>query len=189
MNLNLVISFLIGGLLLLAILSLNGRVIQNSGQTVVSLSTKRTVSSVNEIMQRDFLRIGYHCTHTIITATSTKIRFCADIDNDGDDTDSKQIIWHWQKHSSNLFTATENPNDYVLTRSVNNTVTGRFPVTDLTFKYYNTSGNQTTDKSKIRAIAISLETQSAVHIGNSDYAKSFLKKTFTPPTLNLAAIE
>lgn len=190
-NLGIVISFIIGGLLIISILTLNARVIQNSGETVLNMSAKQSVENITEIMRRDFQRIGYNMatgTNPIQVFTSNRIIFWADIDNDKS-TNAKMITWQFNK-PGNPVHATENPNDYELVRTISgSTKKFTFPLVEFELSYYDSEGDIATNASEIRTISVALQSQSPQTYRNNEYSSSFWEKTFSPPNLKLQDIE
>lgn len=185
------ISFVIGGLLIVSILTLNSRVVQNSGETVLNMSAKETSETVRQIMRRDLMRIGYNLTspgqQAIQSASSTKLIFRADVDNDKSTT-AKLITWRFNKPGNPVHT-TDNPNDYELVRTESgSTKKMTFPVTGFSFTYYDKNGSETTTADDIRTISVALQTQSPAAY-DSDYSLSTWNKSFTPPNLKLQDIE
>lgn len=190
-NLGITISFIIGGLLILSILTLNARVVQNSGETVLNMTAKQSVENISEIMRRDFQRIGYNMNtgnDAIQVFQSDRIMFWADIDDD-ESTTAKKITWRFNK-PGNPANNTDNPNDYELVRSVSgNTKKYTFPLIEFELAYYDKDGNAATDAEDIRSISVSLQSQSPATYGDDGYSTSFWEKTFTPPNLKLQDIE
>jgi hypothetical protein len=193
-NLGIIISFTVGGLLLVALLTLNNRVIQNSGETVLNMSAKKRVTTINQIMQNDFVRIGYNMTkeddpgyaalsckadkYPIKSFTGKKITFCADIDTVASTT-AKEITWEFK---DSKITSTPNPDDCKLIRIGRDGSKSVFPMIcgSGQFTYsMDTDGNPV-------SITVSLQTEASEKYGNDeDYAKSLYKRTFTPPNIKL----
>jgi hypothetical protein len=199
MNSGIAISFIIGGLLLISIISMNSRVMENSGEAVLNMTAKKTVETVSQVINRDMQRIGYNTGSppsdaikevTRNTATNTyKLKFEADID---DNNTEDPVTITWEANPVNKVTATsDNTNDYKLTRTVDGGPedgTIAFSVTDFDLTFYDINSNPTTTTTNIRIIDVSLEAQAPVKYGNkSDYEKSIWNKTFTPPNLNFGA--
>ncbi len=209
MNSGIAISFIIGGLLLISVISMNSRIIENSGETVLNMTAKKTVETISQVMTRDFLRIGFNTEDdpqkAIIYASNTKITFEADI-NDNSTEDPVTITWEIVR--SNTVTATENPHDYQLIRHVSSgpeqgrstfTVVANFENKPL-FTFRKVDGDKVamppslTGSSKvlktnlISSIEVYITCEAPVKYGNrSDYEKSIWSKTFTPPNLNFGA--
>lgn len=190
-NLGIAISFIIGGLLIVSILTLNARVIQNSGETVLNMTAKQPVENITDIMRRDFQRLGYNMNtgnDPIQIAHSNRIMFWADVDNDKT-IKAKKITWRFNK-PGNPAKSTENPNDYELVRQVSgNTKKMTFPLIEFELRYFDNEGNPTSDETAIRSISVSLESQSPVAYGDNNYSTSFWEKTFSPPNLRIQDIE
>lgn len=68
-SLSIIISFVVGGLLLVTLIVLNGHVAENSSKTVQNMAAKKKVTNINKIMQLDFMRIGYHYNKKRITTS------------------------------------------------------------------------------------------------------------------------
>lgn len=190
-NLGITISFIIGGLLIVAILTLNARVIQNSGETVLDMTAKQSIENISEIMRRDFQRIGYNMNtgnNAIQVFKSNRIMFWADIDND-ESTNARKITWRFNK-PGNPANNTENPNDYELVRTVSgNTKKISFPLVSFELSYFDNQGDVATDAAEIRSIRVSMQSQSPAAYENDEYSTSFWEKTFTPPNLKLQDFE
>lgn len=189
--LGITISFVIGGLLILSILVLNGRVMQNSGETVLNMSAKKTVENVREIMRRDFLRIGYNLSNSsqkaIQTVSPTQIIFRADIDNDPS-TEARLITWRFNK-PGNPVHSTGNPDDYELVRSISGSIKKMvFPLTHFNLTYIDKDGNETSVPSAIRSITVELTAESGESYNNG-HSVSLWEQTFSPPNLKLQDME
>ena len=194
MNFGITISFVIGGLLLISVITLNNQVIQNSGEATLNMSAKQTVETVTQVMTRDFLRIGYNTgsdpSDAIQSVTSQKIVFEADID---DDNTESPVRITWEAQPGEKIPATKNNSDYKLTRTVASgpeAGTSTFSVTDFSFTFLDMDGNPTVATEQIRSIRIDLESQAPARFKkNANFEKSFWNKTITPPNLNLAAYQ
>lgn len=199
MNTGIAISFIIGGLLLISLISLNSRVMENSGEAVLNMTAKKTVETASQVMTRDMLRLGYNTggapseaiKEVIMDDVNSiySITFTADIDKNNTE-DPVTITWEANPNKT-VDATSDNTNDYKLTRTVqggpeNGKIT--FAVTDFDFTFYDINDNITTVTSNIRIINVSLEAQAPAKYGNrSDYEKSIWSKTFTPPNLNFGA--
>lgn len=199
MNLGLTTSFIIAGILLLSILSMNRNISQSSQELTMRQVTQLHTGTVSQILEKDIPNIGYQQNGTITSpitdAESDFIQFKSDIDNNG----SVETI-EWE------FTDTDvsgpNPNDKVLIRRVNGTEsefkTGltNFEITylDQDRNEINTNllsellGGAQSERDKIRFIEISFSVEGKEKIGrpgNADYTKTTWEKQFTPQNLRL----
>ena len=199
MNTGITISFIIGGLLLISIITLNARVVENSGEAVLNMSAKQKVETVSQVMTHDFLRIGYNTgdepANAIKNITANpagkiyRIEFEADI-NDNNTADPVIITWEWKgKDNTRKVTATENDADYELRRTVTgggSPETYNYAVTDFTFEFINENKSVTTNPKAVKIINVTLVTQAPEKYGSRNgYETSIWQKTFTPPNLNM----
>ncbi len=193
-----VTSFIVGGLLMVALMNLNTRIMQNSADVTASQMVKQKVETVKDFVEFDFRKIGYveggklAYNNKILKAEPDKITFNTDLEQDGV---ADNLSWHFD--TSTPVTETENPNDYLLTRTyAGSTIEIKQGVTKFSLKYYTRDGIQITtpddtdsslDSLKhIEKIRISLICESSQSIARnqatdqSTYAKSFWEKTITP---------
>ncbi len=205
MNLGLTTSFLIGGILLVAILSMNMSLSNSSTELTLTQISREKAAGVQEIISHDIQKIGYNRndkTSPIWSiADSNKIQFYSNIDNSYDNS-VELVTWEFTNTSLNN---TQNPNDYVLKRTIKNLDTGaeeitpiRLGVTNFNVKYINEYGKDVSshmsapvtgsDMQNIRQLYIKLELQSAEKVfqgsgGNGRYIRSIWEKRFSPGNL------
>jgi hypothetical protein len=203
MNMGLLTSFVIGGILLIGILTLNKSVSNSSTELTLTQITREKAKGVQEIISHDIQKMGYNRnnkTNPIFEiADSSKIQFRSNIDNSSDNS-VERITWEFTDTPLN----NGNPNAYVLMRTVEDTSTGnieqtpiRLGVTNFNIKYYDEYGrslkeNMTTplsssDFSDVRQLYITLELQSSAKVYNSinsgRFVRSIWEKRFSPPNL------
>lgn len=163
--LDLIGSFIIGGMLLLAILNLNGTLIDSSYQNTFDLIVQENLASLVRLIGYDFRKIGFGVSDpatAILLADSTRITFQADIDQDGDvDT------LRYYTSEPTAATSTPNPEDRLLYRVVNSEPAegDAWGVTEFKLRYFDTNGSETGDLGSIRAIEVSLTVQGAYPYG------------------------
>ncbi len=202
MNFGLITSFVIAGMVLLAILTMNFSISQSTVELTMSRNTKTHVNTVSDMISHDVSKIGYNrmgmINDPIKSADSHKIEFFSNIDNDPSSTIERI---KWELTSTNV-TSSANPNDYVLRRKVmdksgSTTVTMTditLGVTKFNLKYYSNVGSDTpmatpvANPEDIKQIEIEVLLQSPVKIsGNSNasgrYVQSTWKKRFSPINL------
>lgn len=189
MNLGLTTSFIIAGILLLSILSMNMNLTQSSTQLTMQQITQQRANTISEILQYDIPNIGYKqngaVSSPIQDADPQQLRFESDIDNDGT---VESIEWTF---TSTEVSSTKNPDDLILTRSVDGDVTEfKNGVIHFDLSYLDKNRNTTTDPDKIRHIIVDLSVESPEPIGggnNTDthYVKTTWSKQFTPMNLKL----
>lgn len=192
MNIGLTTSFIVAGILLLSILTMNMNLSQSSTQLTMRQITETKSNTINEILGKDIPNIGYKemgaLPHPIQDAQEGKIEFEGDIDNDG----TKEIVI-WEYNSS----------DNTLTRDVNGTETTFKNVSNFEIEYFDSNknpispslistllGGAQSERDKIRFIDISYTLQSKEKVGglgSSDpkYIKVTWQKQFTPLNLRL----
>lgn len=175
MNLGMVTSTVIGGILLLGILALNTRMNQESDYTVMNQITKSNLNAVTDYIEYDFRKVGYNAPEPeVATAQPTEFTFEADVDDDGV---VDQITW---RYTSNDVTSTRNPDDKVVQRIKNGDVTDiTLGVTDFDLTYYDGSNSETTTPSQVKSIEVYLEVQSPAPV-DGEYVISSWQKRFVP---------
>jgi len=175
MNMGLVISTVIGGILLIAILSLNLQVSQSSSTSTLDQITKTNLDNVAQVVTNDFTKVGYNATSPMITAAGPhSITFQSDIDNDG-----VVDVVNWTLTATGV-SSTDNPNDYVLQRTVGTDITSiTSGVTKFDLTYYDQNQQVTTVLTDIKSIKVDLECQSAVAVDN-EYIKTSWHKLYVP---------
>ena len=113
---DLVGSYIIGGLVLLMIVGLNIFVSNSSTDNLYTNIAQASISTTSNIIHNDFYKIGYRIANKrIVLADSSRIKFYSDINNEGN-IDS---IYYYTGPVSQL-TSTPNPNDKLLYRILNN---------------------------------------------------------------------
>lgn len=199
MNLGLTTSFIIAGILLLSILSMNRNISQSSQELTMRQVTQMHTGTVSQILEKDIPNIGYQQNGTISSpitdADSDFIQFKSDIDNDG----SVETI-EWKFTDTDV--SSSNPNDKVLIRRVDGkeskfkTGITKFEITYLNKDrseispslLSNLLGGAQAERDKIRFIEINFTVESKEKIGrpgNADYTKSTWEKQYTPQNLRL----
>ena len=114
MNLSIVGSFIIGGLLMLSIIYVNVRVTTHSGQETMQLMAKTNVDVISQVLTFDLRKIGYGNGAEITSATNTSISFSTDLNNDGN-----VIPVSWQFTPSGTLPTDTDPGAGTLVRLVN----------------------------------------------------------------------
>ncbi|MDZ7692731.1 MAG: hypothetical protein U5K69_16665 [Balneolaceae bacterium] len=197
MNLGLVTSFIIGGLLLLSILTVNFRVSHSSAELTLSGNVKQHASAIADMVSHDVSKVGYNwmgkINNPIITADSNKFVFKVNIDNDNSNT-VEQVTWEF---GTAALTSTPNPNDMILNRMVTRDGTSvsntdiKLGVTEFTVRYYSDVGSNTpmstpvANPENIRQVEIDLkvETKQKFYTSSSSNGRfivSSWQKRFSP---------
>lgn len=196
MNIGLITSFLVGGILLLSLLVFNNSVMNSTAETTITISTQIKVDALVDVLQNDLSRLGYNTgtADNFITFQSNTLEFKGDIFDNDETRDLDYDVVEW-KLTSTRATATKNPNDYILTRTwdpdpfvAGNEEVTNFYVSRLAFKYYNAQGNITNDRSVIKQIEIELiyESDEPYYLnpkGDPQYYRTIWKRTIVPNNL------
>ncbi len=175
MNLGLVTSTVIGGMLLLGILTLNIRMSQESDHTTMNQITKMNVNAVADFVEYDFRKVGYNAPDPkVVYADSTKFTFNGDMEDDGT---VDQVTWEF---TTNGVSATNNPDDRLLVRVKNGQQTDiTRGVTDFDLNYYDKDNQPTTNPPDVRYIEVFIEVQSPSQV-DGEYITTSWEKRFAP---------
>lgn len=196
MNLGLTTSFIVAGILILSILSMNSNISHSSTELTMRQVTQQRAGTIAEILQKDISNIGSDVNSGIpspITIAQTNvIEFESNIDNSGS---SETISWEFTDTDAS---GSKNPNDKILIRKVDgHTAEFRSGVTSFDLRYLNkdrivmsTPIALQEDRDKIRYIEISFTVQSKEPIGGAGtkelrYIETSWTKQFTPINLTL----
>lgn len=202
MNLGLVTSYIIAGMILVSMTLMTMNLSTSSSELTMTNMEKQHLDAIAETIIHDIPKIGYDrdamTDTTIIVADSNKIVFDSNIDNS---TDGKVERITWEYTSTDV-SGTANPNDYVLMRNVKekgSTLEKKTPielgVTRFELKYYNVYGSNTpmsfpiSDPGQIKQIEVIVEVQSAEKLNlnkasGNKYVTSQWKKRFSPVNLS-----
>ncbi len=181
MNLTLVSTFIIGTMMLLAIVQLNLSIAKNSMDSMSDQHAKLQVDAIAGLISYDFRKIGYSVAEDkLIEATPTKLTFRADLEDNGAvDT----VIW--EIHAGTEVTETDNPNDFLVTRTVNGNETEiKLGVVLFEFTYYDALLNPTFSIEDIERIRVKVVTESTQPIAGK-YMSAAWEKLFSPANLTM----
>jgi hypothetical protein len=191
MNAGIVTSFIVGGLLLLAMLQLNTQVIQHSTQTTMDINSKTHVETLRRLISNDFSQIGFGKGSKIKSFNPPHfINFSADIYGQG----TAEIIWHFKENVK--IKDTSNPDDRRLQRNGPIDASGgskptKFRVVDFSITgYKDIQGEiETTNKNEIKSLTVEVVYESAesVSYNNSEsyFPRAVWRKHFVPPNIQL----
>lgn len=140
-------STVIGGLLLLILLTLNDAAVENNFVYGGEAIAQANLVEVVRLVEHDFRKIGY-CrdwekipdpSKSVLMATQNSIKFLTDDDNDG----NLDTIFY-QLGSASELEITPNPNDKMLYRIKNNEdrIGANLGVTQFDLFYYDAMGNE-----------------------------------------------
>lgn len=163
MNLGLITSYIIAGMLMLAIVTMNINLSTSSSDLTLSQITKQHVQTVTDMLTYDIPKIGFAqngkvtkynnpdtgTNYNMVTiAEDNRIRFYSDVDNNGQ---IDEVTW-WFK-TSDPVTSTNNPNDFKLVRTQRNMATNVTETTEITLgvtefviNYYDEYGDSKANK-------------------------------------------
>lgn len=174
-------SFIIGGMLLLSILSLNADIMQTATLNSLDTNAQQNVTNIVSILEYDFRKMGYlvpQGTDAITALTDTTITFLGDIDNDG----VVDTVGYFLGPISEPV-ETDNPNDRYLYRAVNGTVNDvALGMRDWILTYYDISGSVTVTPANVRSIRISFWVQTIIPF-DITYGEARWEGRFTPKNL------
>lgn len=139
-------SFLVGGMLFMILLRMNDASVQNTFKYGGDLLVQQSLVEVVSLLEYDFRKIGY-CrdwqnipdpSKAIIAADSNSITFLTDVDNDA----VVDTMKYYLGPASEL-TDTPNPRDRLLYRVINGSVplTANLGVTQFDLVYFNALGD------------------------------------------------
>lgn len=183
-TIDLIGSFIIGGLLLLVVLMAQGNLAQNSYERTMDLIAQENMATLVEIFQHDVRKMGFgvpDSVEAVVAADSTSVIFLADLDANGSvDTVAYSVS------DTSAASATENPRDRLFFRRVNGGPSGGITmgVTDFHLTYLDSSGSVTTTPAQIRAVDIEISVES-LYPYDHRYATATWEGTIRPRNLNL----
>lgn len=205
MNFGLVISYIIAGIIMLSIIKMNISVSQSATELTITQITREKTSAVTELISHDLQKMGYNRTAranpAVKVANNNKIQFYSNINNSSDN--SAELIT-WELTNTGI-PDTKNPNDFVLTRSIEDTATGSIEqtsislgVTQFRVSYFDDYGEPLSDSlttpvtgtplTEIKQLYIKIGLEAAEKTYNragddGRYALSVWEKRFSPPNL------
>jgi hypothetical protein len=184
MNFGITISFIVGGLLMISLLTMNNNVMRHSYQFTADIMEKNQVDNLRQLITNDMRRFGLGDGADLLNFSDNHIRFRARVNG------QNQVI-SWRIMPGNNFNIPTNPALKGLRRqgpfeNQNNTMFD-FPVKRFeVFAFSDENGTQpTSDKSQVRSILIELEVESLQPIGNNPdgspyYSSSSWSNLFRP---------
>ncbi len=187
MNIGITISYIVGGILLISILTLNNTVMKHSYQQTVEMSTGSQVDEVRRLIMHDMQFLAFGPSSDLLNFSDNHIRFRAQIDGQ-----NRVVSWHMPGNSYN---GTNNPNDKVLRRQgpmdgkPGNTMT-TYPVVRFHVEAFKDEKGEepTTLKQEVRSILIEVVVESPEAVGSHPdgsprYSRSGWRKLFLPDNI------
>ncbi len=179
--LDIVGSFIVGGLLMLMILRTNMNFSEQTVESKLELSAQENISELVEEIEFDFRKIGYGVVNPALSITSadtSSITFLADLDNDG----TVDIVTYRLGPRNELRNIT-NPRARILHRIINGRPGGNsLGVVNFQLTFYDISGAPTTDLTLVKTIDYFLQVESPFPI-DTTYARSTWRGTIRPRNL------
>ncbi len=174
-------SFLIGGLVLLTIFSLNIEILETSSLNSLGTMAQENVVEIATILEYDFKKIGYmvpRTTPALLSITDSTISFLSDIDQDLIiDTIAYRV------GSTAETSMTDNPNDRYLYRSVNSVEYDvALGITSWNLSYFSENLNVTSQLDSIRVIQISFSVGTTYGY-NENYGRASWSGQIAPKNL------
>lgn len=206
MNAGLLTSFIVAGILIVSIITMNNSVTNSSSELTMTQFTRERMSTISRMISEDIQKMGYNRTGktdpVVQVANYHKIKFHSNIDNSTDNS-VEVITWEFRKDLE--VTSSTNPNDRVLHRIVKNEdgteeVTEiELGVTEFQIGYYNDYGMSISNDSlttpidaslrdELKQFYIKLKVESPEKIvtgsnGTGRYITAVWEKRFSPPNL------
>lgn len=186
-------SIIVGGVLLLILFRLQATASETSYDSSQDLIVQQNLTTLIDMIQSDFRKVGYCADYTKITnpadvilfADSNKIEFIADL-NDAGVLDTVEYYTGPTSELSN----TPNPNDRLLYRIINNETPmgSNLGVTEFKLIYQNALGDTLSTPvnptGQIASIQIDLEVENSEAM-NNEYQNAFWRQVrFTTRNLN-----
>lgn len=176
MNMSLIISTIIGGLLMLAMIGLNTRVTQSAGIKTLQFATKAKVEAVSAFVSADLRQLGAGVTpgNEIVQLTEYNLMFRrADINGT-----IQNVRWVWDQTAQD--TQSPNPRDRKLLRIVDSdTVDFGSGIVSFRYRYFTENGDSTLTMADVRRIRVRMIVESNVSYLD-EWARSYWETDITP---------
>jgi len=181
MNIGSVISFMIGGILLISILRLDASVHSRSDASTLDMMAKTNTETIADVISYDLRNTGFRVGGNAFAGlSSTSMTLFGDLDFDGN---TDQVTWVYQSGQSD--SSTVNPDDKYLYRIVNgDTLDFSMVVTNFNLSFFNSAGNTTANPSQVTGVHVQVACQSA-EPSEDHYPEACWEKTVYPINLNL----
>lgn len=164
-------STIIGGMLLLLIMTSKTNVSKSSNSQLINSNIQSNLTAVTEILEADIKNLGYRITDStdITTADSNRITF--KMLNDATHT-TDSISYYYIASDTSLY------------RKVNNNTPGKITlgITNFNVWYYDKNGAITTSKPIIKSFKIAIIVQDTFKY-DGDPVSAYWVKTFKPQNL------
>lgn len=176
-------TFLIGGMVLLTIFSMNVEILETSSLNSLGQMAQENVGEIVSIIDYDFKKIGHRVPRTstaLLAVTDTTISFLADIDQD-EVIDSVA----YRVGSASEASSTDNPDDRYLYRTVNGVEYDvALGITSWELHYFNEDMGSTSAADSIRVIRVTF-TVGTMYGYNEQYGSASWSGQFAPKNLGV----
>lgn len=176
-------TFLIGGMVLLTIFSMNVEILETNSLNSLGRMAQENLGEIVSIIDYDFKKIGNQVTRTssaLIAVSDSTISFLADIDQD----QSIDTIAYRVGPASET-ASTDNPSDRLLYRSVNGTEFDvGLGITQWQLSYFDEDMGSTMALDSIRVIELSL-TVETIYGYNEQYGRASWSTQFAPKNMGV----
>ena len=176
--LDIICSFIIGGLLMLNLQRMNGDLVTRTYKGGNEYIAQSNATFLSEMLNEDLHKIGYGVTGKKITlADTTHLTFYGDVNRNGAVDSVKYVL-------GGGLPRTTNPHDRMFNRMFNGQAADSVSlgVTAFQFTYYDSSGAATTNLANIKGIQADVTLESPAPYDTS-YAKSFVRVVVWPKNL------
>ena len=180
-------SSIIAGAIIVAIIALTFVLSGSTIEIKNDLNTQETMSEFTKVLQWDIAKIGYGVPDEakVLVASPDTLCFRGDIDNDG----ALDTVLY-RKGTPDLLPETQNPNDFVLYRTVSGggtskTAAIKVGLVSFTMAYLDSTGGSTLVAANVRGLKFEALIQSEYTLPDADYAGVYWENTMYPRNLNL----
>jgi hypothetical protein len=177
--LDLIASMAVRGAIIYIVLTMNISLHELLYEKAQYAIVKQNTATVADILRNDLRYIGYNLSsgNAFLTADTSQVKFVGDTDNNG----TVDTVYFYLGAVSEM-SGTANPNDRIIYRQTNSgtPVECGHGVTQLSLKYYNSVGNETSTLSAIRSLSIKLVVEGDVLVNN--YYPTSIWETYYFPT-------
>ncbi len=169
MNIGILTSYVVGGLMLLSILYFTNSTFSSTAETTTSSSTQSKLDNIVTILENDFARIGYNVSNPdltpfFISLSDSSVEFRGDIYED-DSESADEVTWEF---TNSDYTASTNPSDRILRRTWNKTPANpaaadvfQFSATHFELEFLDANGSSTSTSGDIVQVRVQLIVESS----------------------------
>ncbi|REL24799.1 hypothetical protein DYD21_16695 [Rhodohalobacter sp. SW132] len=187
MNIGITISYIVGGLLLISILTLNNTVMQDSYKQTVEMTAGTQVDEIRRLVMHDMQFLAFGTNSEILNFSENHLRFRSTFRG-------QNRVFSWQLLNA-PYNETSNPNDRVLQRNgpmddKPGSTMSRYPAVRFQVTAFSDEDGlvEATSKEQVRSILIEVIVESAEPVGSHTdgsprYARTGWKKLFLPDNL------